>query len=216
MFIFFFIFIIQLVVSIDTTKFKDITVYEIQVASYFSGDNSIGFVKSWGPNTTNYGGDLQGIINNIPKISQMGFNTLWLTPIFNTNYTAAQKDIFYCENHSSCGYFIEDYYNIDPHFGTNEKFKELIKVAHDNNVYVLLDGVFGHIKPTICGTRVPERNGKSPICRENACNATSQDSKMDYNKKETLDFFLNVTKYWITEYKIDGWRLDAPYELSKV
>ena len=45
MFIFFFIFIIQLVVSIDTTKFKDITVYEIQVASYFSGELTL-FVVS--------------------------------------------------------------------------------------------------------------------------------------------------------------------------
>ena len=77
-----------------------------------------------------YGGDLQGIIDKVPYLQDLGITGLYFTPIF--------------EAHSNHKYNTTDYRKVDPAFGTNETLRELVQVCHKAGIRVMLDGVFNH------------------------------------------------------------------------
>lgn len=77
-----------------------------------------------------FGGDLQGIIDKLPYLKNLGVNTIYLNPIFLAP-----------SNHK---YDTSDYFKIDPHFGTLQTFQNLLQAAHSSGIHVILDGVFNH------------------------------------------------------------------------
>ena len=81
-------------------------------------------------NTEFYGGDLQGIINKLDYLKELGVNGIYLTPIN--------------EAPSSHKYDTTDYKKIDPCFGDEEKMQELVDQAHKMGMKIMLDGVFNH------------------------------------------------------------------------
>ncbi len=181
------------------TNFNELRIYQVMVASFQDGDPSIGFTQMWGPDNQTKGGDLQGIIKAIPYIKELGCNALWMTPIFNSNGS---------DKLDATGYFAYDYFNIDPHFGTMEKFDELVDLCHENGINVILDGVFGHNKGKVASS--PSRNGiKNPGI------IPSTSNPVDYaNDSNSLKYYSDVARYWITEHKIDGWRFDQCYQVG--
>lgn len=80
-------------------------------------------------------GDLRGIIEKIPYLkgsdNSLGVDAIWLSPVFQS----PQVD---------CGYDVSDYRQIDQLFGTMEEMDELVKVAHENELKVMLDFVPNH------------------------------------------------------------------------
>lgn len=171
-------------------NWNELTIYQVMVSSFQDGDPSRGYQYAYGPSSAIKGGDLQGIINAADYIKELGCNAIWMTPIFNSNG----------EGHlDSTGYFTYDYFNVDPKFGTNEKFRELVETYHEKGMYVILDGVFGHHK----GTTAKSPSGKSPAGGSNPV-----------RYPDSLDFYKEVATYWIKEYKIDGWRLDQCYQVG--
>ena len=60
----------------------------------------------------------------------------------------------------------------------------------------------------------PLPKGKLPISLTERCRKDDIYCKVDYRRNETILFYQEVTKYWIEEYKIDGWRLDVADEIS--
>ena len=82
-----------------------------------------------------HGGDIQGIVNNIDYIKEMGFTQIWTMPMLENAM----------EKYSYHGYSTTDYYTIDPRFGSNETFMELSKKANENGIGVIMDMVLNHI-----------------------------------------------------------------------
>lgn len=76
-------------------------------------------------------GDLEGIRSKLDYIKKVGFNTIWLSPVF-------------CSEFEDGGYDITDYYKIDPRFGTNTDLVNLVNCAHSKGLRVCLDLVAGH------------------------------------------------------------------------
>lgn len=83
---------------------------------------------------TRHGGDIQGIIDHLDYMVDLGVTALWSTPLLEDNQ-------FYHQ------YAISDYYRIDPHFGTNALYKEMVAEAHRKGVKVIQD-----IVPNHCGS----------------------------------------------------------------
>lgn len=191
--------VVEKPVNTLVTNFNELIIYQVMVASFQDGDSSIGFTQMWGPDNQTKGGDLQGIINAIPYIKALGCNALWMTPIFNSNGS---------DKLDATGYFAYDYFNIDPHFGTMAKFDELVALCHENGINIILDGVFGHNKGRVASS--PSRNGiKNPGI------IPSTSNPVDYaNNSNSLKYYSDVARYWITEHKIDGWRLDQCYQVG--
>ncbi|MFZ5353183.1 MAG: glycoside hydrolase family 13 protein [Bacillota bacterium] len=77
-----------------------------------------------------FGGNLQGIIEKLDYLEELGVTVIYLNPIF--------------ESPSNHKYDTSDYLNIDPMFGDNESFKELCARASEKGISIILDGVFSH------------------------------------------------------------------------
>ena len=88
-------------------------------------------------NLGRHGGDIQGIINHLDYISELGATAIWSTPLLLDN----QKFESYH------GYACADYYHIDPRFGNNELYKEFVKKSHSKGLKIIMDIVTNH-----CGT----------------------------------------------------------------
>lgn len=163
-------------------------------------------------------GSLRGIIQHLDYIRQLGVDVIYMTPVFSSN--------------SSHKYNIDDYYRIDPSFGTKEDLKELVGKAHALGMYVILDGVFNHTALDFFAFKdVMEKKEQSayldwyyindfPLVMEwgkkpnyKTFSYAAPMPKLNLQNKETADFVIDVASYWISECDIDGWRLDVADEI---
>lgn len=76
-------------------------------------------------------GDLPGIITKLPYVAELGVDGIWISPFF----TSPMDDF---------GYDVADYRDVDPVFGDLADFKELVKMAHDLDLRVIIDQVYSH------------------------------------------------------------------------
>lgn len=81
-----------------------------------------------------HGGDIQGIIDHLDYIADLGATALWCTPILGDN---APRGSYH-------GYACSDYYHIDPRYGSNELYREMVRKAHAKGIKVILDVVTNH------------------------------------------------------------------------
>lgn len=87
-----------------------------------------------------HGGDLKGIADHLDYFADLGVTALWFTPIMENSM----------RDGSYHGYATTDYYKVDPRFGTNEEYKEMIQSAHKKGLKVVMDMIFNH-----CGDEHP-------------------------------------------------------------
>ncbi len=184
-------------------KACNLRVYQIMVESFIDGDASANMNFSYG--NSHHKGDLQGIINSLDYIKSLGANAIWLTPIFDSVKINGQDESV--TKLDGTGYFTSNYFKVDPRFGSQEKLKELVTAAHAKGLYVFLDGVFGHFKSN--ALQFPSPTGKTL----SASGANQGGVGREASYPADLAFFKEVASYWITEYKIDGWRLDQAYQV---
>ncbi|WP_405013645.1 pullulanase-type alpha-1,6-glucosidase [Kitasatospora sp. NBC_01539] len=88
-----------------------------------------------------HGGDLQGLIKKLDYIEDLGTTAIWMAPIFKNKAvqgTGADASAGYH------GYWITDFTQVDPHFGTNDQLKELIRKAHAKGIKVFFDVITNH------------------------------------------------------------------------
>lgn len=81
-----------------------------------------------------HGGDLQGIINHLGYLKDLGVTAIWLTPEIENDEPQA----------SYHGYAVTDYYKVDPRYGTNELYKTLVAKCHQTGLKVIKDLVHNH------------------------------------------------------------------------
>ncbi|MFM2486183.1 alpha-amylase family glycosyl hydrolase [Celerinatantimonas yamalensis] len=173
---------------------NQLRIYEIMVESFVDGDPAISYKVGYGP--SHHSGDLQGVIDSLGYIKQLGMNAIWLTPIFESKPILGQT--LSASKLDATGYYASNYFKIDPRVGTLQKAKELVKKAHQLGLYVFFDGVFGHHKANI----EPSPFGLLP------------DGSADHVRyPQSLKFYQEVINYWTKTLKIDGWRLDQAYQV---
>ncbi|OHR71551.1 alpha,alpha-phosphotrehalase [Bacillus sp. HMSC76G11] len=89
------------------------------------------YPKSFNDTNGNGVGDIQGIIEKLDYLRELGIDVVWLTPI----YESPQKDN---------GYDISDYYSIHEEYGTMKDFESLLQEAHDRGIKIIMDIVVNH------------------------------------------------------------------------
>jgi glycosidase len=95
-----------------------------------------------------HGGDLQGIIDRLPYLKELGVTALWLTPWYD-NYDRL-NEIEHKEGKPSTGfhgYNPQDFYAVEEHFGTFGKLQELVAAAHKARIKIIQDQVVNHTGP---------------------------------------------------------------------
>lgn len=114
------------------------TIYQIITDRFYDGDPSNNTANPGGvynPLSMDsiHGGDFAGITTHLDYIKDLGFDTIWISPVF-LNHRGAYH-----------GYHIMDFNKIDPHWGTLEELREMIDQAHTRGMYVIIDVVFNHM-----------------------------------------------------------------------
>ena len=91
-----------------------------------------------------HGGDLEGIRQHLDYFNELGVTALWFTPVLENNSPDHGKSSTYH------GYATTDYYRVDPRFGTNDDYRQLVADAHRKGLKVVMDMIFNH-----CGFEHP-------------------------------------------------------------
>jgi glycosidase len=173
-----------------------------------------------------HGGDIAGIIKNLDYIRSTGFSAIWLNPVLENNQT----------EYSYHGYSITDFYKVDPRFGSNDSYLDLVKNCHEKGLKVIMDMIVNH-----CGSfhwwmnDLPDTdwiNFDNKFVNTTHQRAVIQDvhvseydKKMftdgwfvetmpDLNQKNTLlsTYLIQNAIWWIEYADIDGIRMDTyPY-----
>ena len=173
-----------------------------------------------------HGGDIQGIINNLDYISELGATAIWCTPLLEDNLPVTTYH----------GYACTDYYHIDARFGDNDLFKEYVQKAHEKDIKIIMDIVpnhagsghwwmedvpfkdWYHVFDTYTGSNIAFSTNMDP-------NASKQDlyiqesgwfdvSMVDMNLDNPymLKYFQQWAIWWIEWADLDGFRVDTyPY-----
>ena len=81
------------------------------------------------------GGTLKGLASKIGYLKRLGVSAIWISPVFKQ----LPKD-----EYSYHGYAIQNFLDVDPHFGTRQDLKDLVDTAHAHGIYVILDIIFNH------------------------------------------------------------------------
>jgi len=81
-----------------------------------------------------HGGDIKGIINHLDYLANLGVTALWINPLTENNTAISYH-----------GYASTNFYRIDPRFGTNNDYKNLVAEAHKRGIKIILDHVSNHI-----------------------------------------------------------------------
>ena len=188
-----------------------------------SPEGALTWDSSIKPKTSDFfGGDLQGIIDHLDYLQDLGITGLYLCPIF--------------ESPSNHKYNTTDYFEIDRHFGDKETFRQLVDQAHQRSMKIMLDAVFNHI-----GDQSPQwqdvlKHGEDsiykdwfhvqefPVTKDKLGNPrklpyhtfafASYMPKLNTANPQVRDYLLKVATYWIEEFDIDAWRLDVANEID--
>lgn len=137
--------------------------------------------------------------NVLPHIVKSGYNTIQLMAI--------QEHPYY----GSFGYQVSSFYAPSSRFGTPEELKELIDEAHKNNIKVIMDLVHSHaVSNEVEGLAKYDGTEYQFFHKGEKGNHPSWGTKcFNYGKDEVLHFLLSNCKYWLEEFKFDGFRYDG-------
>lgn len=202
---------------------KSAVFYQIMPDRFANGDSSINppYMAEWGGNPTwdsCFGGDLQGILDHLDHLTDLGITAVYLTPIMKSP-----------SNHK---YDTVDYMKIDEHFGDKDVLKKLVHECHERGIRVVLDAVFNHTSEHFPPFQDVLRNGeqseyadwfhvrsfpaevKDGHASYDTFGFFGQMPKLNTANPKTKKYLLDVADYWIRETDIDGWRLDVANEID--
>ena len=191
------------------------------------------FVRSFFDSDADGIGDLRGLTARLDYVNDgnpststdLGANCVWLMPI--------SKSMSYH------GYDVVDYYHVDPRYGTDEDFRQLMREAHRRGIHVIVDFVPNHsgsrnpyFQSALQGPASPYRDwyrwsakpaGPGPWGQQAWHKSPMRDEyyygvfwhempDLNYQTPAVLDEMKKVTRHWLTDMGADGFRFDAiPY-----
>ncbi|MBC8319147.1 MAG: alpha amylase C-terminal domain-containing protein [Bacteroidetes bacterium] len=137
--------------------------------------------------------------NVLPRIAKLGYNTIQLMAI--------QEHPYY----GSFGYQVSNYFAPSSRFGTPEELKELIDEAHILGIVVILDIVHSHaVKNEAEGLAKFDGTDYQYFHKGAKGDHPVWDSRcFNYGKDEVINFLLSNCKYWLEEFRFDGFRFDG-------
>jgi alpha-amylase len=179
------------------------------------------FVRSFSDSDGNGVGDLQGLIDKLGYLDDLGVTALWLMPI-------AQSPSYH-------GYDTTDYYTVEEDYGTNQDFKALVAAAHDRDIEVIVDLVLNHTSsehPWFGESASGPDSGKRDWYVWSDTDTGEKTEwgapvwhprdgayyfglfwegmpDLNYRNPEVTEQMYDVARFWLQEMDADGFRLDA-------
>ncbi len=181
---------------------REAVIYQVFIDRFYPGDGRA-WLATDEPEGVR-GGTLWGVADKLDYLADLGITCLWLSPT--------------CVSPTAHGYDVTDYYRVEPRLGGDDALRALVAAAHARGIRVLLDLVCNHM------------SDQHPFFQEALNNPASpyrewflfDDSDIGYRSffgvpsmpqinvgyDAARDYLLDVARYWLREFGIDGFRLD--------
>lgn len=149
----------------------------------------------------------------LPHIKNIGCNAIYIGPLFES---------------SVHGYDTIDFYKVDRRLGTNDEFKEYVKLCHSMGIKVVVDGVFNHTGREFFAFQDLIKNQQNSEYKDWYCKVDFNNdnsykdgftyeswrgaivlAKLNLLNSDVKEYLFNVVKFWVEEFDIDGIRLDC-------
>lgn len=158
------------------------------------------------PRAFSEAGNFNGITARLDHLKDLGVNILWLMPIHPIGQEKKKGTI-------GSPYAVRDYYGINPDYGTKEDLKQLITEAHRRQMKVIIDIVANHTSWDNVMMKTPdfyERNAAGQITYPHDW---SDVAELNYKNPQLRQYMIDMLKYWIREFDLDGFRCDVAEEV---
>ncbi len=168
------------------------------------------------PKLNDYGEPVHRLNTLIPwidHVQKIGCNAIYIGPLFES---------------VGHGYETTDYRKLDSRLGTNEDLKNYVRICHEKGIHVILDGVFNHVGRDFFAFKDLQQNREQSRYRDWFCDVNFGGNneyndgfsygnwggynllvKLNHWNPEVRNYILDVVRFWVSEFDIDGIRLDA-------
>lgn len=170
------------------------------------------FVQDFSPS-----GDFRGVIDGLDRIQSSGADVLWLMPIHPIGELGRKGSL-------GSPYAAKDYRAVNPAYGSLEDFRALVEAVHARGLKLILDWVPDHTAPDHPWVRehpdfyFRDERGEPMVPRDAAGKLTDWTDvvQLDYGNPEVRREMIATMQWWLTEFGIDGYRVDVagflPYD----
>ncbi|KGX87817.1 alpha-amylase family glycosyl hydrolase [Pontibacillus litoralis] len=162
-------------------QWQEERMYYITVDRFFNSNSENDYNVSPQNPEGYYGGDIQGITAKLDYIKQLGFSTIWISPILSS------------EGYQ--GMSVTDFRKVDEHYGTMEELQTLVEEAHKREMNVVMDMV---ITETATSHSWKEEESKSDWYHD------PDSTSLNLDNADVQNYMLETASYWIEETGIDG------------
>jgi glycosidase len=153
-------------------------------------------------------GGFKALEQRLPELKDLGVGVIWLMPIHPVGELNRKGTL-------GSPYSIQDYYAINPEFGTLDDFKSLIMSAHLSGMKIIIDLVAGH---TAWDSKTLMEHPEWYVTNEQGAITSpnpiwSDVAKLNYGHHELRKYMIEMMKYWVGDIGIDGFRCDAAMDV---
>jgi glycosidase len=159
------------------------------------------------PRTFSATGDFRGMEQRLDYLKELGVTVVWIMPIHPVGQAKKKGSI-------GSAYAVQDYYAINPSYGTKDDFKRLVSEAHQRGLKVIIDIVANHTAWDSVLMKHPEfykKDAKGNIIPTNP--EWSDVAGLDYRNLQLRSYMTDMLKYWLRDFDLDGFRCDVAGEV---
>ena len=170
-----------------------------------------------------HGGDIQGVIDGLDYLQQLGVTTVWMTPVLENDMP----------DRTEHGYAITNHYKVDPRHGGNQAYKKLSDELHKRGMKLIQDAVYNHVGvehefvieqptkdwlnqwPQYTNTNYKDQVFFDPYVAPSEAAImekgwfTKQMPDLNHNNPLVANFLIQHALWSVEEFGIDGWRIDT-------
>jgi glycosidase len=170
-----------------------------------------------------HGGDLQGVINHLDYLQQLGVTTLWMTPVIENDMP----------NRTEHGYAFTNHYKVEPRFGGEAAYKKLSDALHTKGMKLIQDAVYNHIGsyhftvldppmkdwlhqwPQFTQTSYKDQPLFDPYAAPSDKKVTAdgwftrQMPDINHSNPFVANYLIQHAIWSVEEFGVDGWRIDT-------
>jgi glycosidase len=148
-------------------------------------------------------GDLNGVTARLDELKNLGVNILWLMPIHPIGQTMKKGTL-------GSPFSVRDFYAVNPEYGTTNDFRRLVEQAHQRDMKVVMDIPAGQTSwdsVLMAHPEFYEKDAQGNIIPPDP--AWKDVAALNYTNPDVRHYMIDMMKYWLTEYKVDGFHCDV-------
>lgn len=180
-------------------------IYDILIDRFNNGNQKLNEKVRLDDPYAFHGGDIEGIINKLDDLQELGYTTLSLSPPMKN-----APDGYH-------GYWIEDFYEVEEQFGSMEDLQQLVEEAHKRDMKIILELVTNYVSETNPLVDDSSKGDWFDLDKEKPVEDYPWlENVVSFNQDnpEVVDYLSDVAEFWLEESNIDGYKLQAADQAS--